>query len=223
MLKKLALAVAVLVVAFLAFASTRPDHFTLTRSAVIRATPAVVYGMIDDFHQWGAWSPWARLDPSQKITFAGAPVGKGAIYEWAGNDKVGQGRMEIVGDKAGASVDIQIEFIKPFPAKNDIRFELSPSGTSATLVAWTMNGKNTFMGKVMSVFIDMEKMVGPDFERGLAQMKTEAEADQKKRDDDARAVAEAQRKAAEAAAAAAAVALDGGAPAAAAPAQPAAR
>lgn len=169
----LALVVLVLLAGLLGFAATRPDTFRVQRSTSIKASPQRIHALIDDFHNWTAWSPWEKLDPALKRTYGGAASGPGAVYEWEGNKKAGQGRMEIT-EATPARTVIKLDFVKPFEAHNTVDFNLVPRG-DATDVIWTMNGQNTFMGKLMSVFINMDRLVGKDFEAGLANLKAAAE------------------------------------------------
>jgi hypothetical protein len=180
MLKKIGISVAVLIVGFLVLVATRPSTWALERSATIGAPADVVYGQIADFHQWVGWSPWEKLDPAMKKTFDGAPSGPGAIYRWEGNDKVGEGRMTILGAKPNEQLDIKLEFIKPFEAASQTLFTFKPAG-DGTQVTWTMNGTNNFMGKLYALFVDVDAAVGKDFEQGLAALKTVAETEAKKR------------------------------------------
>lgn len=163
-----------IVVVVLLIASTKPATFRIERSTSIAAPPEAVYPLIDDFHHWGEWSPWERLDPNLKRTFSGAPSGKGAIYEWEGTPKVGSGRMEILQASAPESVKIQLDFLKPFEAHNTAEFTLRPDG-SGTRVKWAMYGPNPLMMRVMKLFMNMEGMIGKDFDAGLANMKGAAE------------------------------------------------
>lgn len=163
-----------IVVVVLLLASTKPDTFRLERSTVIAAPPATVYPLISDFHHWGKWSPWERLDPNLKRTFSGAPSGTGAIYAWEGTPKVGSGRMEILEASAPSDVRIQLDFLKPFEAHNTAEFTLRPEG-GGTRVTWAMYGPNPLMMRVMKLFMNMEAMIGKDFEAGLANMKASAE------------------------------------------------
>lgn len=174
MLKKILITIVVLVALVLAYAATRPDTFSVQRSATIKAPPDKVYALINDFHRWGEWSPWEKLDPAMKRTFSGTPAGVGTIYEWNGNDKVGAGRMEITGAAPASKVDIKLDFIKPFEGHNVTEFTLTPQGDS-TQVNWNMHGPAPFITKLMSVFVSMDAMIGKDFETGLANMKAAAE------------------------------------------------
>lgn len=210
MIKKLLIGLGVLLAVFLVVVATRPDTYTVSRSLEMAAPPAVVFAQVNDFHQWEAWSPWAKLDPNQKTTFGGAASGTGATYAWEGNDDVGAGKMTIVDSAADAKVKIDLEFLKPFPSRSDTTFSFEPAGTG-TKATWTMEGHNNFMSKAFGLFMSMDSMIGKDFEKGLAQMKTVAEAAAKKQADDAAAAAKAAADA-EAAAAAANAEADGGTP-----------
>jgi Polyketide cyclase / dehydrase and lipid transport len=171
MLKKIAIALVVLMGAFAAFVATRPADFSITRSRTVAAPSEVVHAYINDLHKWKEWSPWEKLDPAMKSELSGAPMGPGAAYYWNGNDKVGEGRMTITDSRAPKSVTIRLEFIKPFAATNMTQFDLVPSG-AGTSVTWSMTGHNNFISKAFCLFMDMDKMVGGDFERGLATLDT---------------------------------------------------
>lgn len=174
MLKKALLAVGVLVAGLCAFIATRPSEFSIERSLVVAAPTEVVFAQVNDFKGWAKWSPWAKLDPQMAITYAGPETGVGATYAWQGNKDVGSGKMEITESKPGELVKINLDFIEPFPASNVTQFVFAQEG-EGTKVTWRMDGKNTFMGKAFSVVMDMDKMIGADFEKGLAAMKTESE------------------------------------------------
>lgn len=169
--------VGVLVVAvgiLLAVAASKPDTFRIERSASINAPPDKVFGLIDDFRQWRGWSPWEKLDPDLKRSYSGAASGPGAVYEWQGNNKVGQGRMEIVESVPSSMVAVKLDFLKPFEAHNMAEFSLEPeSGT--TRVRWVMHGPNLFMSKVVGTVMNIDRMIGGQFEEGLANMKALAE------------------------------------------------
>lgn len=165
----------VLIVGVLGYAATKPGAFRVDRATEIKAPQEKVYRLIDDFHHWEVWSPWEKLDPTMKKTFSGAPSGTGAGYAWEGNGKVGVGRMEITNAASPSRVTIKLDFLKPFEAHNTAEFTLEPKGDS-TKVTWAMHGTQPFMAKVMSVVINMDKMIGKDFETGLANMKAAAEA-----------------------------------------------
>lgn len=179
MLKKILLIVAVIVAGFTAIVAMQPAQFSISRSATIAAAPAKVFALVNDFHKWEAWSPWAKIDPAMKQTYEGSPAGLDAIYTWSGNDKVGEGRMTIVESQPNEHVGLKLDFIKPFASTNATGFTFEPDGTGVA-VSWTMNGQNNFVAKAMYRFMSMDKMVGPDFEKGLAQMKSIAEATTKK-------------------------------------------
>ncbi len=199
MIKYIGLGALVLVGGLLAAAAMQPAEFAITRSATVAASPAVVYDQLDDFTAWNAWSPWVELDPDQKVEMSGPESGVGASYSWNGNEKVGNGSMTITEVRPGEWVAMDLKFITPWEAQNITTFALSPEG-EGTKVVWTMSGTNDFMGKLMSLFMDMDAMVGPDFERGLAKLDTVSQTAQ------AAANAAAEAAAAEAAAAEAAAA-----------------
>jgi hypothetical protein len=206
MLKKILLGLAVVIVALAGFIATRPSTFSVQRSATMKASPDIAFALVNDFHQWDAWSPWEKLDPAMKKTHEGA-AGTGAKYSWSGNDDVGEGRMTIEESKPAELIRIKLEFLKPFESSSTTLFTFKPEGENVS-VTWKMSGDNNFVGKAFSVFMDMDEMIGKDFEKGLASMKTLAEAEATKRAEEARKVAEekaaAEKAAAEAAAAAAA-------------------
>jgi Polyketide cyclase / dehydrase and lipid transport len=168
------LAIVVLaVLAVLMIAAMKPDTFTVVRQSQINAPPDKVHSLINDFHEWTKWSPWEKMDPNLTRTYSGSSSGKGATYDWRGNKKVGQGRMDITAT-APSRIDIDLHFMKPFEARNKIVFSLTPRD-GGTQVRWEMNGTSPFMFKVMSLFTNMDQMIGKDFEAGLANMKAAAE------------------------------------------------
>jgi hypothetical protein len=175
MLKKILLVLAALVVLFLVVVALQPAEYRVTRSAVVPAAPAEVFAKVNDFHNWEAWSPWAKLDPAVRNTFQGPPAGTGAIFAWTGNDKVGEGRMTLIESRPDQLVRIKLEFIKPFASVCDTEFTFRPEG-QGTSVTWTMAGRNGFVEKAFCLFMNMDKLVGGDFERGLANLKTAVEA-----------------------------------------------
>ena len=174
MLKIIAVIVVLAVVVVLVLAARKPNRFRVQRSAKIDAPPGRIFPLINDFHRWGAWSPWEHKDPDMKRTFGGAGSGRGSIYEWTGNSNVGSGRMEIVESSVPSKVAIKLDFLKPFEGHNIATFTMEPAG-GATNVTWVMDGPTPFVGKIMHVFINMDRMVGTDFEAGLANLKTAAE------------------------------------------------
>ncbi|NMO15379.1 SRPBCC family protein [Pyxidicoccus fallax] len=214
MLKKILGGLTLALVVLAAFIATRPADFTLQRTATLSVTPDVAFTLVNDFRHWGEWSPWGKLDPNQQTTYSGAESGVGAVYTWSGNDDVGEGRMTIEESKVNELVRIKLEFIRPFAATNTTTFTFKPT-QGGTEVTWAMSGTNNFLSKAFDVFMDMDAMVGKDFEKGLASMTTAAEAESKKRAEaEAVRVAEeraAAEKAAAEAAAAAAPAVEGSA------------
>jgi hypothetical protein len=177
MLKIIGIAAAVIVVVvagILIYAATKPNEFRVQRSLAIKASPDKIYPLIVDLHGWAAWSPYEKKDPDMKRSFSGAERGKGAVYEWNGNKNVGHGRMEITETAAPSKVVIKLDFFSPFEAHNTAEFTLAPQGDS-TNVTWSMYGPNVFMGKVMQVFMNMDRMVGTDFEAGLQALKARVE------------------------------------------------
>jgi hypothetical protein len=175
MLKKILIGLAVIIVVLVVVIALQPAHYTVERSATMNAPAGAVFAQVNDFHRWNAWSPWAKLDPSMKQAFEGAPAGPGAIYTWAGNKDVGEGRMTITDSHPNDLVKIKLEFIKPFTATNATDFTFKPQGNQTT-VTWTMSGDKNFIAKAFGIFMNMDKMVGGDFEKGLAQMKLIVEA-----------------------------------------------
>jgi len=166
------LAIAIAIVLILAMA--KPDRFRVERAAAIEAPPEKIFALIDDFHQWRSWSPWEDRDPAMKRTYEGAERGKGAVYAWDGNKNVGAGRMEILTAAAPSTIVIKLDFIRPFEGHNTAEFTMQPQG-GATNVIWAMHGPAPLMHKVMQVFMNMDRMIGKDFETGLANLKTAAE------------------------------------------------
>jgi len=173
MLKKISIALLVLIAALLVFAATRPDTFRVERSASIKATPEKIFHLINDFHQWDSWTPYNK-DPAMKKTYSGAASGVGAISAWEGNSDVGKGSIQITGSIPPAKIEMDLNLIKPFKGHNRVEFTLEPNGDAST-VTWAMNGTNTYLCKLMGIFINMDKMVGKDFAAGLAKLKLVAE------------------------------------------------
>lgn len=167
--------IVLLVVILLVVASTRPNTFRVQRSTKIKSTPERIYGLLSDFHKWPSWSPWEKMDPAMTRTHSGAESGKGAAYAWKGNKKVGEGRMEITEVSPPLKVTIKLDFLKPFEAHNTAEFTIESQGDLANLT-WAMHGPQAFMMKLMSMFMNMDQMIGKDFEAGLANLKTQAES-----------------------------------------------
>ena len=175
MLKKILIGVAAIIAALIGFVAMQPDDFRIERTAIVAAPAPVVFTQVNDFHKWQAWSPWAKLDPAAKATFEGPSAGPGAVFKWSGNDKVGEGSMTVAESRPGELVRIDVEFVKPFEGKNTSEFAFKPQGNQTT-VTWSSYGKHTFVSKAMCLVMNMEKMLGPDMEKGLAQMKAVVES-----------------------------------------------
>jgi polyketide cyclase/dehydrase/lipid transport protein len=168
MLISILVGVAVVIAGFIIVVASRSSEFRVARSATIPASTAVVFEQVNDFHNWNAWSPWARIDPDAKNSYEGADAGEGAKFHWEGN-KVGAGSMTLVESRPHELIRIRLEFLRPFKATNAVEFTFQPSG-EGTLVTWTMTGRNSFPAKAMGLFIDCEKMCGGQFEQGLANL-----------------------------------------------------
>lgn len=174
MIKIILAIIALLIAGVLAFAATKPDVFQVRRAAGIKAPPEKVYALINDFRQWGAWSPWEKKDPGMKRTFGATTAGKGATYAWDGNKDVGRGSMEITDAVPSSQIRLRLDFEAPFEAHNIVTFTLEPR-QDETQVTWLMEGPVPYFAKIIHVFINMDKMVGADFEAGLASLKALAE------------------------------------------------
>jgi hypothetical protein len=169
------LALAIVAILFIVVIAGRPDDFTVTRSAKFTASPEKVFPHVNELRAWDAWSPWAKLDPNAKNAFEGPAAGVGAVMSWDGNKKVGAGRMTIIESRPSDLVRLKLEFLRPFKATNEAVFAFKSEGDQ-TDVTWSMSGKNNFFFKVFGLFMDCDKMVGKDFEKGLASLKSVAEA-----------------------------------------------
>jgi Polyketide cyclase / dehydrase and lipid transport. len=177
MLKKLVIVLAVLavlVVVFLVVVAMQPADYRVVRTASIAAPPETVFAQVNDFHKWETWSPWAKIDPAAKFSYEGAPAGVGSVFSWAGNKQVGEGRMALTDSHPNDQIRIKLDFIKPYPSSCIQEFAFKPEGKE-TVVTWTMTGQKDFMSKAVCMFMNMDKMVGGDFERGLASMKSVTE------------------------------------------------
>jgi uncharacterized protein YndB with AHSA1/START domain len=174
-LMRVLLALAVIIVGLVIVIAMQPADFRIERSTMIAAPPEVVFAQVNDFHAWQDWSPWAKLDPAAKNTYEGPAAGNDAVFMWSGNNEVGEGKMTIVESKPNELVRIKLEFIRPFAATNTAEFNFKPEA-EGTAVTWSMYGPNNFMSKAIHLVMDMDKMVGSDFEKGLADMKSKAEA-----------------------------------------------
>jgi hypothetical protein len=174
MLMKILIGLAVIVVGFVAIVATRPSEFHVARTATIAAPAPAVFAQVNDFHEWQAWNPWAKVDPAMKQTYEGSPAGPGAIYTWAGNREVGEGRMTLTESRPSDLIRIKLEFLKPFRGTSIAEFTFKPEGDH-TIVTWSMDGRNDFVTKAVHMFMDMDNMIGGNFEKGLAQMKAVVE------------------------------------------------
>jgi Polyketide cyclase / dehydrase and lipid transport len=174
MIKIIAIVVVALIAAVLIFAATKPDIFRVQRAASIKAPPEKIFAFINDFKRWESWSPWEKKDPAMKRSYGATTSGKGAKYAWEGNKDVGQGSMEIAESVPSSKLTLKLDFLKPFEAHNIVDFTLAPSG-DATNVTWAMQGDTPYFAKIIHVFINMDRMVGKDFEAGLANLKAAAE------------------------------------------------
>jgi Polyketide cyclase / dehydrase and lipid transport len=172
---KIAAALAVIVIGFVAFVATRPSEYRVARTVTMAVPASAAFAQVNDFHRWGAWNPWAKLDPAMKQTYEGAPAGPGAVYTWAGNTQVGAGRMTMTESRPNELVRINLEFLKPFAATSIAEFTFRPEG-DRTAVTWSMVGQANFIAKIVHLFVDMDTMIGGNFERGLADMKSIVEA-----------------------------------------------
>ena len=178
MLKKILLILVALVVVLAVIIQLQPSSYSVSRSADIGAPAERVFELVNDFHLWEQWSPWAKLDPNATMTYSGSPSGTGAVCAWAGNDAVGEGRMTITSSEPSSHVGVRLEFIKPFASIAQYDLTIAPEA-AATAVTWTLSGENDFLSKAFCLFMGgMDKMIGPDFERGLALLKSAAESRQ---------------------------------------------
>ena len=152
---KIVAALAVIVIGFVAFVATRPSEYRVARTVTMAAPSSAVFAQVNDFHRWGAWNPWAKLDPTMKQTYEGAPAGPGAIYTWAGDKQVGAGRMTMTESRPNELVRINLEFLKPFAATSIAEFTFRPEG-DRTAVTWSMVGQANFIAKIVHLFVDMD-------------------------------------------------------------------
>jgi Polyketide cyclase / dehydrase and lipid transport len=175
MIMKILIGLAVIVVGFVAIVATQPSEFRVVRTATIAAPAPAVFAQVNDFHNWEAWNPWAKIDPAMKQAYEGAPAGTGAVYTWSGNKEAGEGRMTLIESRPSDLIRVQLEFLKPFRGTSIAEFTFKPEGDH-TVVTWSMTGRNNFIAKAVHLFMDMDKMIGGNFEKGLAQMKSVVEA-----------------------------------------------
>jgi hypothetical protein len=174
MIKKLLLLLVIVIAGLAGTIALRPDTFHIERRMIVDAPPQDVFAQVNDFHRWDDWSPWAKIDPDATVSFEGPRAGPGAIFKWAGNDKIGQGTMTLVANKAGEFVRVDVEFVKPFAGKSTSEFTFRQQG-DRTQVTWTSSGPMTFLSKAMCLVRNMDTVLGPDMEKGLVQMKAAAE------------------------------------------------
>jgi uncharacterized protein YndB with AHSA1/START domain len=174
MLTKTLIALAVVVVAFAAIVAMQPSEFRVARTATIAAPAPAVFAQVNDFHKWRAWSPYDELDPAMRRTYTGAPAGAGASYAWVGNSQAGEGRATIIDSRPNDLIRIQLDFVKPFAGTAFAEFAFRPEGDRTT-VEWRLAGRNNFLAKAVHLFLDMDRMVGGQFEQGLAQLKSVVE------------------------------------------------
>jgi len=175
MLKKTFIALLILAGGFAVVVALQPSDFRVSRSAKMAAPPEAVFAQVNDFHQWQAWSPWAKLDPDAKFSYSGPASGPGAVFRWAGNNEIGEGAMTILESKPGELVRIQLDFLKPMAGTSTAEFTFRPEADH-TSVTWSMFGNNNFIAKAMGLFMNCDEMIGGQFEKGLAQMKSVVEA-----------------------------------------------
>jgi hypothetical protein len=174
MLKIILIGLGVIVIALIVVVALQPSDYRVARSTSISAPPAAVFEQVNDFHKWAAWNPWGKIDPAMKQNYEGAPAGVGAGYRWAGNNEVGEGRMTITESHPHDLIRIKLEFFKPFAGNSVAEFSFKPQANQ-TAVTWSMAGENNFMAKAIHLFMDMDTMIGSQFEKGLADMKAVVE------------------------------------------------
>lgn len=167
---KVALVLVAVIAALLGVVAVQPTDFRVARSQSMAASPAAVFAQVNDFHKWEAWSPWLKIDPNAKGTYAGPTEGAGAIFRWAGNPEVGEGSMTITESSPYDRIRIRLDFLKPFEDTADVEFTFEPRGDE-TFVTWSMSGQNNFMGKFICLFMNMDDMIGSKYEEGLASIK----------------------------------------------------
>ena len=174
MLKKILIALALIIFGFAVVVALQPSDFSVERSTTMAAPQADVFAHVNDLHKWEAWSPWAKLDPKAKISFEGPESGQGAAMSWAGNDKVGEGKMTVVESQPNDAIKLKVDFVKPFEGTSNSDFGFKPEGDQ-TAVTWTMSAHHNFLEKAFCLVMNGKKMIGDDLEKGLAQLKSVAE------------------------------------------------
>ena len=174
MFKKIAIVIVILVAVILVYAATKPDTFSVQRTTSINAPAEKIFPLVNDLHKWDSWSPYEKKDPAMKRAFSGTASGKGSAYAWEGNTEVGKGSIEITETSPPSRVRIKLDMLKPIEGHNIVEFTLEPKG-DLTSITWAMHGPSPYISKVMGVFINMDNMIGKDFEAGLANLKALAE------------------------------------------------
>ena len=174
MFKKILIALAVILFGFAGLVALQPSEFRIARTATIAAPPPAVFAQVNDFHNWEAWSPWAKIDPAAKTSFESSSAGTGAVFRWAGNHEVGEGSMTITESLPSERIRIRLDFVKPFQDTADAEFTFKPEGDQ-TSVTWSMWGQNDFISKAICIFMDMDEMVGGKYEEGLANLRSVVE------------------------------------------------
>jgi len=197
MIKKLLLGLVVVLLALVGLIASRPSTFTVQRTLTMKAAPEYVFPFVNSFYRWADWSPWNDLDPNMKRTYEGPVLGVGSVYAWAGNDRVGEGRMTLEESRKDELVRIKLEFLRPYPSVNTTTLTITPVAGGSS-VTWAMEGHSDFMGKAASLFMDMDAMVGPDFEAGLARLRMLSEAEAQEEEEEAIADAAVRKAMAEA-------------------------
>lgn len=175
MLKRVLLTVVAIIALFCGYVALQPSSYRIERTAIVVAPPSAVFAEVNDFHNWEAWSPWAKLDPNAKVTFEGPSSGEGAVFRWAGNEEIGEGKMTLTESKPDEKVQIRVDFFKPWSGTNSNEFLLKPDGPR-TVVTWASFGEQGFVGKLICLFMNPQKMIGEPLEKGLAKLKTVTEA-----------------------------------------------
>jgi hypothetical protein len=175
MLKIILIALPLVIAVLGTIVALQSSEFRVVRSAILSAPAQALFALVNDFHRWEAWSPWEKLDPALKRSYDGAPAGVGAVYSWVGNNQVGEGRMTILESNPNDLIRIRLEFLKPFAATHTAEFTFKPEG-DRTRVTWNMFGEKNFLSKAIGLFMNMDKMIGDNFEQGLAQLESAAKA-----------------------------------------------
>ena len=175
MLKKILMFLGVIIVGILALAAAQPSEFRVERSTTIQAPADIIFNQVNDFRKWAAWSPWVKLDPNAKYTFEGAEQGAGAVHTWDGNSNLGAGKMTIIESTPHSAIKIQLDFEKPMKSTNSTDFKFDHQN-DVTTVTWSMSGKCNYMCKLMGLFMNMDKMIGTQYEKGLTDIKAISEA-----------------------------------------------